>query len=158
MYKVDEIIVYKKEVCKIRKIKEKYLQNKDYYIMSPLEDPSLVINVTVDNTKDIRSVITKEEAESLIAKIPTIELLNSDSKNIETEYKQLLNEDNLENLVKIIKTTYLRNYERTKTKKRISEVDQAYFNKAETRLYNELSISLNLPLEEVKEYIITKLK
>ena len=158
MYKVDEIIVYKKEVCKIRKIKEKYLQNKDYYIMSPLEDPSLVINVTVDNTKDIRSVITKEEAESLIAKIPTIELLNSDSKNIETEYKQLLNEDNLENLVKIIKTTYLRNYERTKTKKRISEVDQTYFNKAETRLYNELSISLNLPLEEVKEYIITKLK
>ncbi|MDD5887904.1 MAG: CarD family transcriptional regulator [bacterium] len=158
MYKVDEIIVYKKEVCKIRKIKEKYLQNKDYYIMSPLEDPSLVINIPVDNTKDIRPVITKEEAESLIAKIPSIELLNSDSKNIETEYKQLLNEDNLENLVKIIKTTYLRNYERTKTKKRISEVDQAYFNKAETRLYNELSISLNLPLEEVKEYIITKLK
>lgn len=38
MFKVGEIIVYKKEVCKIKEIKEKSIQNKDYYIMNPIED------------------------------------------------------------------------------------------------------------------------
>lgn len=158
MFKVGEIIVYKKEVCKIKEIKEKYIQNKDYYIMNPIEDETLVINVPIDNEKNLREVITKEKAKKVIENISNIEPLDINNKNIEFEYKQLLNEDSLENLIKIIKTSYLRNFEREKNKKRISDIDKMYFEKAEKRLYNELSISLNLTYDETKEYIINYLE
>lgn len=154
MYKVGEIIVYKKEVCKIKEIKEKYLQNKDYYILHPIEDESLIINVPVENEKNIRTVVSKNSALELINRMKDIEPLDLNNKNIEYDYKQLLSEDSLENLVRIIKTSYLRNYEREQNKKRISDVDKTYFSKAEKRLYNELSIALNLSIEETKNYII----
>lgn len=65
----------------------------------------------------------------------------------------MLNTDNQENLVKIIKTTYLRNENRINNKKKISDKDDKYFNLAEKYLYNELSISLNETIENIKEYI-----
>ena len=68
-------------------------------------------------------------------------------------FTQLLNTDNHENLVKIIKTTYLRNENRINNKKKISDKDDKYFNLAEKYLYNELSISLNETIENIKEYI-----
>ena len=43
-------------------------------------------------------------------------------------FTQLLNTDNHENLVKIIKTTYLRNENRINNKKKISDKDDKYFN------------------------------
>ena len=68
-------------------------------------------------------------------------------------FTQLLNTNNHENLVKIIKTTYLRNENRINNKKKISDKDDKYFNLAEKYLYNELSISLNETIENIKEYI-----
>ncbi len=62
-----------------------------------------------------------------------------------------------ESLVKIIKTTYIRNENRKKNKKKLSEIDEEYFIKAESYLYNELSIVLNLSFEETKDYVIKKL-
>lgn len=61
-----------------------------------------------------------------------------------------------EDLIKIIKTTYLRNKERTENNKKIREIDDSYFKKAEKYLYNEFSIVLNKSFEETKEYIINK--
>ena len=68
-------------------------------------------------------------------------------------FTQLLNTDTHENLVKIIKTTYLRNENRINNKKKISDKDDKYFNLAEKYLYNKLSISLNETIENIKEYI-----
>lgn len=56
-----------------------------------------------------------------------------------------------EDLIKIIKTSYLRNKDR---KKKISEIDNEYFNKAGSYLYNEFRVVLNLSFSETKEYVI----
>ena len=77
---------------------------------------------------------------------------------MENEYKRLLDTRALNDLVKIIKTTYLRNKERIDNKKKISEKDDNYFNKAEDYLYTELSVALNMKKSEVKKYIIEKRK
>lgn len=63
-----------------------------------------------------------------------------------------------EDLVKIIKTSYLRNQIRILNNKRISEIDDEYFRRAEKYLYEEIGIVLNLSFENTKEYIINKLK
>ena len=160
MYKKNDYLVYKKDVCKVKEIKKNKLNGLDYYILVPIDDDSLIIDVPTDNRMGyIKDIITKEEAEKLINSIPQIEpLSNIEDKYIENRYKNLLYNGTREDLIKIIKTTYLRNEERIKNKKRISDKDFNYFNKAEKYLYNELSIALNMSFDETKDYIISKVK
>ena len=155
MFQVGDIVVYRKDVCKVKEIKENHLSGKDYYILVPIDDDSLIIDVPTENRMGwLRKVISKEEAQSLITKIPTIEPIQTEEKNYEHEYKRLLQEDSLENLVKIIKTTYLRNDFRVQNKKKISDKDDTYLKKAERQLYNELSVSLDMTYDETKNYVI----
>lgn len=90
----------------------------------------------------------------MISKIPTIEIIQSEDREIEYVYKRLLEEGTLENLINVIKTTYMRNQERLSQNKRIGERDEVYFERAEKRLYNELSVSLNLTFDQTKQYVI----
>lgn len=155
MFEIGDYVIYKKDVCKIIKRKNKYLNEMDYYVLNSLEDNSLTIEVPVNNTS-LRKPKTKEEIEQIIQQIPFIPTLNINEKNLENEYKTLLNSENIIDLIKIIKTTYLRNQERLENKKKISDKDNYYFEKAEKYLYNEFSIVLNKTYEDTKQYIIEK--
>lgn len=64
MYKINDYIVYRHDVCKIKKIKK--IKDKDYYVISPIDDNSLIINTPVDNKMGyIRDILSKEEAKKL---------------------------------------------------------------------------------------------
>ena len=158
MYKSGDVVVYRRDVYRIKDVKDNYFFNKTYYIMNPIDDDSLVTGVPADTTSYLRDVITKEEAEDLIAKIPFIETIQVNDRDIEYEYKRLLGENTLESLIKIIKTAYLRNMTRLDQNKKISEKDEQYFNQTERRLYNELSISLQLTFDETRQYVIDSVK
>ena len=73
---------------------------------------------------------------------------------IEQEYKKLLENATHENLIKIIKTSYLRNAKRKREKKKISEKDDTYFKLAEKILYNEFSGALKMNYEDTKKYVV----
>ena len=78
-------------------------------------------------------------------------------KQIEQSYKELMNSGTHEDLVKIIKTTYLRNQLRILNNKKISEKDDEYFKRAEKYLYEEISVVLNMTFEQTKDYVIKKI-
>jgi len=156
MFKAGEYVVYKRNVCKIKELK--MVGDKKYYVLEPIDDKSLTISVLFDNSKVLRSIISKEDSEKLIESIPHIEIIKINDKTIENEYKTLINTGKLEDLIKIIKTTYLRNEERLSNNKKIGEKDENYFNKAETLLYNELSISLGKSYEDTKKYVFDKVE
>lgn len=158
MYKKDDYVVYKHDVCKIKDVKENKMTGSTYYVMTPIDDDSLIIDIPTENRMGfLRDIISKENAEKFINKISKIQPLdNINDKNIEIKYKELLNAGGHENLIKIIKTSYLRNENRINNKKKISEKDNTFFKLAEKYLYNELSIVLNKSVEEVKDYIIEK--
>lgn len=153
MFKLNEYVVYKKEVCIVKEIRSKYLRNEDYYILEPINDNSLKISVPINN-KDLRKLITKDEIMKIINEIPKIDIIDKDEKYIEAEYKELLKTSNQLDLVKIIKTSYLRNKDRLDNNKKIGEKDQSYFELAEKYLYTEFSIVLNLSYNDTKKYII----
>ena len=153
MFKVNDYVVYRKDICRIKELKEK--NGINYYILVPIDDESLKIELPTDNNI-LRKPISKEEASVLINSIPNILPIECNDKLIENEYKNLLSTGNKEDLIKIIKTTYLRNKERIDNKKKISDKDNNYFNKAERILYNELSIVLDMTYEQTKDYVIEK--
>lgn len=155
MYKKNDYVVYRHDVCVIKDIKENKINGKVYYVMSPIEDNTLIIDIPIHNEKMfLRDIISKNKAEEIIKSIKSIQPLdNINDKYIETQYKFLINTFKHEDLIKIIKTTYLRNAMRISNKKKISEKDNDYFVLAEKYLYNELSIALNKSVQEVKEDI-----
>ena len=133
MFKLNDYLVYQKNIYQIIGIKYKYLNNQDYYILNSVIDPSLTIKLPCNNNS-IRHIINKDEVKEIIKKIPKIDIIKLDDKLLEIEYKKLLN-GSLEDLIKIIKTTYLKNKERLDAKKKISDKDKTYFNKAKLLLY-----------------------
>lgn len=146
-----DYIVYRKETCKI-------IEKEDgYYTLVPVNDTSIKYKVPVDSNF-LKKVITKEEIDRLLLEIPEINTIDLGEKQIEQEYKELMKSGTHEDLVKIIKTSYLRNQIRILNNKRISEIDDEYFRRAEKYLYEEIGIVLNLSFENTKEYIINKLK
>lgn len=85
-----------------------------------------------------------------------IKTIDVDEKYIEAEYKKLLQDPTHEDLISIIKTTYLRNKERIDNNKKLIEKDTKYFELAEQYLYNEFSIILNLTYSKTKDYVINE--
>ena len=146
-----DYIVYRKETCKIIEKEE------GYYKLVPVNDTSIKYKVPVDSNF-LKKVITKEEIDRLLLEIPEINTIDLGEKQIEQEYKELMKSGTHEDLLKIIKTSYLRNQIRILNNKRISEIDDEYFRRAEKYLYEEIGIVLNLSFENTKEYIINKLK
>ena len=157
MYNINDYVVYKRDVCKVSDIKK--INEKDYYILVPVNDESLTINVPIEGINNIKRIISKEEVYDLIKRIPEIEGISSENdKFLEYEYKKLLNEMSHEGLIQIIKTTYLRNKERVESKRKIGEKDDTYFKKAEKLLYTEFSLALNKSYDETKEFVISKVE
>lgn len=156
MFKTDEYVVYKRDVCKVRGIKN--TSRGDYYILAPIEDDSLIIDVPIENKLGLlRPIISKEEAHHLINIMSKTKVIDTNDKMIENEYRKLMNSGNLEDLIVIIKTTYLRNQERITNNKKIGEKDDNYFKKVEKLLYNEIAVSLGMTFDETKAYIIDSL-
>ena len=114
-------IIYERDVCIIEEVMKKYIKGIDYFILRPLNDKTLKISVPV-TSKMLRNVISFDEANELINNMKNIDVLK-DGKQMENEYKRLLDTRDLNDLVKIIKTTYLRNKERIDNKKKISKND-----------------------------------
>lgn len=152
MFGVNEYIVYRNNVCYIKEIIE--IKDKKYYVLFPIDDDSLTIKVPVDNSF-IRRVISKDEVAKIIKNIINIDIIKVDNeKMIEQEYKKMLENATHENLIKIIKTSYLRNDKRKREKKKISEKDDTYFKLAEKILYNEFSVALKMNYEDTKKYVV----
>ena len=110
MYKKGDYVVYRRDVCIIRDIKESKLKNTTYYVMNPIDDSSLIIDIPIENKRGfLRDVISTDKAKKLIERIPKINPIeNINEKNLDAKYKEMLYTGNYEDLIKIIKTTFLR--------------------------------------------------
>ena len=160
MFQKNDYVVYKKNVCIVKDIKHNTKNGKESYLLVPIDDNSLKIEIPTENANDyIRCIISKKDAEKIINKIPDITPFEiQDEKYIENEYKSYIQAGTYEDFIKVIKTAYLRKKKRITNKKKLSEKDTHYFELAEKYLYNELSIALDLSFDETKNYIISKMK
>ena len=156
MFKVNDYLVYRKEVCKVMEIKE-YKNDFLYYVITPINDTSLRIEVPTDSSV-IRPLISKIKIQKIIEEIPNIKEIAENDRLLENKYKELLRNGTYNDLIAIIKTTYLRNETRDKEQKKRSEKETTYFNLAEKYLYTEFSVVLGKSYEDTKEYVISKVR
>lgn len=161
MFEVGSLLIYDTTgVCKVLDIgvpEGLPVANKErkYYKLTPVFG-SGTIYIPVDTKVFMRPVISKEEAEALIRKIPEIREDVCDSRNLkvlEDHYKASLMTHECEDLVQLIKTVYTKKMNLEKSGKKTGKTDQQYMKRAKQLLYEELSIALGIPVGEMEDYI-----
>ena len=165
MFQKGEYVIYGNVgACQIVDISPLDIQgapkDKLYYILKPTNQESSKVFTPIDNTKVVmRKVISKEEADFLLDDLDNIDELSIENEKLrEQVYKECIKSCKCRDLLSLIKTIYIRKQERLNQGKKASVTDEKYFKKAIGYLHSELAISLDLPVNQMEEYIIKKVK
>jgi len=141
-----------------KRFKKNAINNQDYYTLENKEDTSLKISIPVSQeTQLLRHLATFDEISNTLDHINDIPTLNINERNLEEQYKLLLQGTTIENLIKIIKTAYIRNEIRKNNHKHLSDTDTSYQELAEQFLFNEIAYAMNISYDAAKELVFNKL-
>ncbi|WP_313132039.1 CarD family transcriptional regulator [Anaerocolumna sp.] len=159
MFKQGDYIMYSNYgACFIDEIAEKTIadETKLFYIMRPVNEDKTRIMTPINNKKvKMRSVMSSEEAENIFNVIMNGNVnLITDRKQREKVYSKILKEGNPFEIAEIILTLLLEKDEKNKAGKNISVADKKYLEQAEKLLYSELSVSLDIEMDQVKEKVL----
>lgn len=165
MFNVNDYIVYGNNgVCMIEDICMPPIvdgidKDKKYYVLKPIYSKGNTIYTPVDTKVVIRKIISKEETEQLIKSIPSIGmLLGSNDKVREEKCKTALRSCNYTEWIKVIKTISIRKQERISLGKKIGQIEDRLLHTAEEFLYGELAVPLEIPKEQVEDYIVKRIE
>ena len=160
MFQIGDLLFYGTNgVCRVSEICSSPFDSSDprsFYKLAPIaENTSLVIYTPVDNTQVImRSLISKEAAEALLARIPEIEKVAvAVEKHRKEAYRETIREGDPEGFVKIIKTVRARRELFRRTRRRVPDLDNDFEHTAKTCLYGELSTVLGICREEIHRIV-----
>ncbi|MBQ6848215.1 MAG: CarD family transcriptional regulator [Clostridia bacterium] len=162
MLKIGEKVVYGKTgVCIVEGQCEKELvrnQKRQYFVLKPLGSDNNTIFAPVEgNRVFIRPIMTRQEADELILKIPEITEASADIELTREQYEAMISTHNCEDLVGLTFRLYHKKKFALENRKKPGFVDERYMALAEKLLFGELAAALEIPFEEVKAYIGKKL-
>ena len=160
MFSIGDKIVYGENgVCTVEKIEPLAIagapRGKLYYHLSPLIGSGTYF-APVDSGAFMRPVMSRAEAEALIDAMPGIApaICNDNRFNhVDAFYKELFKQHSCEALVSIVKGLRSRMAER-KTR---SSRAEATMKRARDMLHGELSVALDIDLQDVESYIQDRL-
>ena len=160
MYNIGDLVVYGSSgVCKVVEIGRPSMTaqytDKLYYTLAPMYG-SETIYTPVDTSVFIRPVISREEAQDLISRMPSIRgdvYVDKNLTVLTTHYKESLQEYDCEDLVRLIKSVNMKNATAIRNGKKPGQIDQRYMKRAENLLYGELAVALGIEKNDVLGYI-----
>lgn len=172
MFSPGDTVVYRHHVCQISAIREAYFEDKDYLELHALFENSLKLFVSMDdaNPPTLRPVMTKKEALVLVDSIADVkgideEALKPDAttptlleRRIKEEYDRHLKTFAPEDLIPIMKSVRERTVRREDAGRQITATDKKYFDLAEGLLCDELSVVLNIPRDDVKDFLVERVE
>lgn len=161
MFRAGEKIIYGSSgVCTVLEVAVPPFAGKDerdrlYYKLRPAGG-SEVIYTPVDTTVFMRAVMSRQEAEELIARLPEIpeEVCSAHSVTLlRQQYDACFRDHSCESYARLAKGIYKKGHEGRK----LGQTDQRYMKRAEDLLCGELAAALDMDPAEVPAYIMSKL-
>ncbi|MGI6014139.1 MAG: CarD family transcriptional regulator [Oscillospiraceae bacterium] len=165
MFKLGQTILHGNQgVCTVEAIGPQNFTGRQeariYYTLSPVHHEGTLF-VPVDSAVFLREVITKEAAEDLIRQIPSVETEPFEQRNprlIDEHYQTLLRSHDCIDLVRIIKTLLVKRRTVAKNGKRLGQMEERYLKRAKQMLYDELAVALDIPIDDVPDYVRNAIK
>ena len=160
MYKIGEKIIYGENgVCTVKNIAPLEMDGARketlYYYLTPLVGSGTYF-APVDTSAFMRPVISREEAEALIDAMPGIPpaiCYDNRYNHVDAFYRDLFKLHTNEALVSVIKGLQCRMAE----KKTRSTRAEATMKRAKDILHGELSVALEMDMNEVEAYILERI-
>ena len=164
MYNKGDVVLYGTNgICDIIDITTVDIQGiaKDrlYYVLKTRNNTGTIYVAVDSDISKMRKLISTDEATELIAGIADIEPLElKDKKKPDTEYREVLQRYDCKELIGLIKCIYFRKKERLDEGKKVIAADEKYMKLAEDVLYQELGVVLDIPKDQVLDYLIDRIK
>lgn len=162
MFKKEDVIVYASTgVCLVVDIGKPEISGlmpeKDYYTLQPLSDSHReMIYVPVDTKAFMRLAVNRDNAKEYIASVEHIVPVEPQGKNPKATsdfYSRLIGSYDVNKLLSVIVSLVLKRRELTEKGKRLNQTQLTYLKRRQELVYNEFSIALDLPREEVEKLI-----
>ena len=135
------------------------LGDTNYLILKPYfedETNKTLIVYVPENKKNefIKRVMSKEEALKILEQIKTIEpLWYNDAKTRKDKFGELVRSRNIDNICIVVKSLYVKQLELNEKNKSLNLLDYDYLNKLKKEIEEELAVSLNMSINEIKDYL-----
>ena len=164
MVSPGDIVVYRHHVCKVAAVREAYFEGRDYFELHALFENSLKLFVAV------RPAMSRKEALALIDSIADAQTIDEDAlkpgastptlleRRLKEEYDKRLKTFSPQDLVPIMKSVHERTVRRSGAGRQITATDKKYFDLAENLLCDELSVSLGIERDDVRDFLVDRVK
>ncbi|MCM1507376.1 MAG: transcriptional regulator [Ruminococcus flavefaciens] len=160
MYNINDAVVYGSNgVCVITAIEERDFSGEkvEYYILRPVSNTKNIFYVPTSNSilkNKMKSICSRQEVDRLISTMSGKNCIwiDNDVKRKE-EYRKIIEKGDRNDLIGLIKTLYTKSTELGEQHKKLHSADERFLKDAENMLYDEFAYSLDIPREEVVDYI-----
>lgn len=162
MYQSGELIVYGATgVCRVEEVTHLTGGNRQYYRLKPLWQDG-VIYAPVDSEKvSMRPVMSREEAEALIDRIPGIQAAVCRGNTVQAlaqQYQSAVRDGGHQALVEMMKSICRKRDQAEAKNRRLGMVDERYMKQAERLLYGEVAAALEISYDEAESHIAGRLE
>lgn len=164
MFSIGNDIVYgSMGVCKVTDIGVPDLPgaNRSCYVLKPHFVANSKVYAPVENNPvPMRLLLTPAEMRSLIDAIPALEpfAVEGDKQGLHDICREAVRSADCHMLARLIKTLYEKKLRLVEQKKNVPSAEKEYFDTAEKVLYGEMAVVLDIPMEDVREYIALRLE
>lgn len=165
LYQKGDLIVYGSSgVCRVEDIGPLKdmggpTGKREYYTLSPVFGSGLIYT-PVDTAIYMRPVLSKDQVEQLIDRLPALEgdeCSISNLRMLTEHYHAAFESHQCEDLLRLIKTLYLRGQNSLKQGRRLGLTEMKYRKHAEELVHGEFSVALGIPYDDVPGYIETRI-
>lgn len=162
MYQIGEYVVYGNVgVCQVMDIAElDFMDDHElYYTLQPYYEENRTIYAPLEGHKHkMRLMITKEEAEEFIEKLPHIEPGNYENEKERKEaYRDVILSGDMDQWASMIHYIYRKEQVRAAKGQKVSAHYLEEMRGVEKLLLGELAAALEIPFEKMKGYINSKI-
>lgn len=162
-FSVGDLIVYgSMGVCTVEKIGVPEISGatRECYILRPMYVANSRVYAPIeDNPVNMRLVLTPTQAHTLIDSLPKINEFpfGKEKQELYDTCRQTIKSADSHALARLVKTLRLKKEQTLKLKKVVPSVEKEYSDTAEKIFYGEIAAALEMPIENVEDYIYTRL-
>ena len=165
MLNIGDVVVYgSRGLCEIKDILVPEFVTKGheklYYVLSSSENKNGMLYVAVEGSDEkFHSAMSDEQARGLVDSIETMEKLNfPDGKRGEPYITAVINKNEAQEMMGLVKTLYMTKVSRLKAGKAVTSMTDRYLNTAERLLFTELAYSTGAEIDDVRNKVYTSLE
>lgn len=165
MYEVGDYVINSGNgICRIEERMHLDMEGVDenqwYFLVVPVDEQTTRLYIPVEKIADkTRMVMNELEAWSLMDGVVQVDELEIPNDRMREQiYKRAVLSNDPVQLIRVIKTIFVRKKQREAEGKKTTVVDERYFKLAENNLYDELAFAIGRGREEIPDLIAERIE